>query len=321
MPNVSTKLHVLRTSAACSFYELPGESVSRFVASTPQSRNLCNDPSITGVEFTNQLQRACVSVLKTLKKSARIEFEEKDFTVLHYIPGSLVFGVREALYEAYELNKHSSLFVSGLDSEGIHFERKDKRPSGPVSSLTSQAVVVFGDIVVTGNTFSQVFERIIFELSNSKRELYYFLFITLGSYRAEELLSDFDTKCRKLFPHYQGAAVVYLEGRFNFSNTGHLLRSEALLAPEFFNSQYDWAGYPLEQCALYDAVMRAFSVSEHLKIVLSYWENLLKRAEEGLSYEEVLAEKFPNLDRSRFKEIELREVCLLQIKKLVRAAS
>lgn len=321
-----SELQVLRTSTTCSFYEIgrgPGKSITRYVASTPQSRAICNDPSIVGVEFTHQLAHTCTAVLKTFRKCAPFDFEGKDFTALHYIPGSLIFGIREALYQAYEVNRHSSLFVTDLrrqTGEIVSLEKAKAEREGTISSISPEALVVFADIVITGNTFSRVFERITSELAANRKELYYFLFLNFGSTRAEELLQEFDQQCSKMFPRYRGSAIIYLEGRFTISESGDLSRSGALLAPEYVNSLYDWAGYPLERCIIYDAVKRAFSAIDHLQEVRVHWESLLKRVDRGATYEEVLSEMCPDTDPSRFRHTNLREICESQLRKLSRAA-
>lgn len=327
------KLEVLRTSSKCSFYKITGEGagpVERFVASTPETRAICNDPLIAGVEYTDKLQTACESALAALVKYSKVQLSESYTVVLNILRGGLNFGLREALAGAFDWNNHISAFVSAQRSRQEQnsgaWEVQENEYKKVI--VPHHASVVCGDVVATGTTLLYALKEFLTSAQGASAKVQHLVFFTIGGGPAEEVLRECDELCRQAFEGYIGSAVIYFEGRFNVAQddsaltikeTGtDLLRSGALIAPEFLASQYDSPAFPLERCTIYDAGSRAFHPPTFYDDVLSYWRSVAKLAADGAQFEDYLAERFPELDSDKFEEITLSSLCNSQIGKLER---
>lgn len=75
-----------------------------------------------------------------------------------------------------------------------------------------------------------------------------------------------------------------------------LMRTSALLTPEFELSQFASLSSPLERCVIYDGGARAFNVPDYLEDVRSYWEKMKELAGEGMTLEEALVERWPGAE-------------------------
>ena len=321
-------LEVLQTSAVCSFYGLPRKDdrdVYRYIASTPETRDICNDPFVVGVQYTRSLSTACAAILKAFRKVSSFEFVESKTTVLHILRGGLNFGLREALTDAFGWNAQPSAFISAQRA------RSSENPEDWYITenayekvhLPTGAAIVFGDVVATGTSLLYALRRLVSVVEKDEADIRSITFITIGAFRSHEVLREIDSICRIKFKGYQGAAVIYLEGCFDVATpesklsvkfTGtDLIRSNSTLAPEFVNSQYDNPTYPVERCTIYDAGSRAFYLPEYIEDVRDYWNKTLNLANSGLTYDKLLQERFPELDASRFKHVDLIELCKRQI--------
>lgn len=322
------ELNVLQTSSVCSFYEIPtsgAPGIGRYIASTPETRDICNDPFVTGVQYTRSLSTACAAILKAFRKTSTFEMHEDDTTVLHILRGGLNFGLREALGDAFGWNVHPSAFISAQRAR-----RSDNPEDWYITEnayekvhLPPRGTIVFGDVVATGTSLLYALRRLVAVVEGERASIRSIVFLTIGAYRSEQVLAEIDAICREKFAGYEGAAVIYIEGRFDVATpqsqlsikyTGtDLLRSQAKLAPEFLNSQYDDPAYPIERCTIYDAGSRAFYLPEYVEDVRDYWAKTLAMAQGGMSYEQLLAERFPELDGEKFRAPDLVELCERQI--------
>jgi hypothetical protein len=93
------------------------------------------------------------------------------------------------------------------------------------------------------------------------------------------------------------------------------------MAPEFIESQYEDPAYPIERCIIYDAGSRAFWTREYIEDVVGYWKQNLDLAERGMSFEELVRERMPVLDASRFGSVDLAALARRQIAALCAADS
>ncbi|MGL4326335.1 MAG: hypothetical protein ACRCS7_02525, partial [Tannerellaceae bacterium] len=117
--------------------------------------------------------------------------------------------------------------------------------------------------------------------------------------------------------------VVYIEGRFivpdhntplTIKLTGtDLVRLDAVMAPEFIASQYENPCYPIERCTIYDAGSRAFLISEYAEDVLEYWQQNLELAEQGMTFTQLVNERFPEIDATRYANTDLKALSVSQI--------
>ncbi len=320
--------------SSCSFYQILEEDgnsdVIKLIVTTPETRKICNDPFVVGVEYTRMLQKACSSVFKGLREKQILEAEEMETIVFNILRGGLNFGLREALADAYDWNRHGSAFISAqrarisLDSEQWHItESHYKKVYVP-----KIATAVVGDVVATGTSLKHALNELVKAVRANGAQLKNLVFFTIGGIKSEEIIKNIDSECRKIFPEYEKSVVIYFEGRFNVAGldsdlyiriTGtDLLRLDSLMAPEFVDSQYESPSYPLERCTIYDAGSRAFWLPEYFEDIEEYWRAVLNLAESGVSFEHLMNKRFPTLNSSRFGDVDLTEISKEQLKKLDR---
>ena len=331
------QLKELVKDSQLSLYELiPGDTSAtdraeevhcrRFIASTPQTRAISNDPTVAGIDYTRRLQTACRHVLGSFS----FGLKERETVVLNILRGALNFGLREALADAYGWTRHNTSFISAQrarddqDSESWHITEKGYKKI----YFPTQTSLVMGDVVATGTSLAFGMNEIVKAAVDQHCQLRNIVFFTYGGVKAEQIFREIDTKCRQLFPDYEQTYVIYFEGRFTVPDlntrltirlTGtDLLRYEALMAPEFVESQYEAPSYPLERCIIYDAGSRAFWIPEYVDDVIDYWRQTLDLAHGAFTFETLLKERFPELDASRFGQVDLQALCVEQIDKMER---
>ncbi len=315
-------------SPECSLYSIAGSSNQAcFIASTPGSRSICNDPFLTGIRYTRALRESCARVLSAMQQAGLLALEEEKTNVFHILRGGLNFGLREALADALGFVNHGSAFISaqraksGGDSENWVITESSYRKL----ALRGAVQIVLGDVVATGTSLEHALKLVVESAQSSGAEIEKIIFFTIGSGRSSEILNELDGECRLRFSKYQGATVIYLEGVFQTARKEtplrikidgtDLIRREALMAPEFIESQYEAPSYPIERCTIYDAGSRAFDPCGYFEDVREYWQRCFELAQDGLSYEDLLKERFPLLDPRRFAGTELKEVAEQQLRK------
>lgn len=324
------QMDLVHRTEGCSLYALPvtqKDAISRFLVSTPETRRICNDPFLVGIEYTTALRRACAKVLAMLAEKGGMTFEEPQTTILHILRGGLNFGLREAFHDAFGWNHHYSAFISAQRARTSESLEDWHITEGSYQKvyLAQEADIIFGDVVATGTSLEFALQKLLEIVENEGVSIRSVLFLTIGGIRAEEILEAIDKTCKAQFRSYRGAAVVYCEGRFGvaFPETPmrikipgtDLLRVDALLTPEFIESQYENRAYPLERCTIYDAGSRAFWLPEYIEDVWEYWEQMSWLSKEGVTFEDILAERMPCLDRDRTGEPDLQDICIDQIEK------
>lgn len=303
----------------CTLYSLRD---GVFVATTPQTRAICNDPLIYGLNYTRQLRQGCVSVLKALQPG----LTESQTVVAHLLRGGLNFGLREALGEAFGWNAHGSTFLSAqrkrtfTDPESWEIRESEYRKF----VIPPKVSFVLGDVVASGASLEYGLSTLADAVKERGASLRSILFFTIGGPRTEEVFHAIDARLHEEHEAYQGSTLVYLEGRFPLAEcetslkikvTGtDLLRHGDDMAPEFIESQYENPMFPVERCTIYDAGSRAFEPDCYLRDVLEYWEEVATFHE--LSFTEYLKERAPSLDPERFQVSSLSELAQVRCKAL-----
>jgi len=333
MLNSEKRLRNLGSKQGCSLYEIEGDSgsVRCFLASTAESRLVCNDPSVFGLNYTSALQKASSSILTILRENSACDVTEHESLVLHLLRGGLNFGLREALGESFGWNSHASAFMSAQRSRDEKNEEEWRITESNYKKVQVPPVcsIFFGDVVATGTSCDYALRSICDSVESQNSQIRHIFFVTIGGPRALESMKKVDEKCKARFSQYEGSTVIYLEGIFSVASavsdlsikiTGtDLLRRDSLLAPEFLESQYEAPSYPLERCTIYDAGSRAFWLPEYLQDVREYWEHTLLLAEKGATFSELLAERCPQLSLERFPQVDLIALCKEQVKKFYSA--
>jgi len=293
------------------------------IVSTPETRRICNDPRCLGVDYTRSLSAACSSVLKA--SAARLGLVERETVVVNILRGGLNFGLREALAEAFGWNAHATCFLSAQRAQNGDDWRITENSYRKLRLPTS-ATLVIGDVVATGTSLDYALDELISFAHAHSTRLRRIVFFTFGGPRAEEVLRAADVRCRALFSGYEGTSLFYFEGNFVVPDRAtplsiklpgtDLVRRGAKMAPEFVESQYDDPAYPIERCVIYDAGSRAFATDEYAADVLDYWRQTQALARSGMTYAQLLAERFPELDATRFGAVDLNELCERQIARM-----
>lgn len=292
-------LQPLFQSLAGSLYKVEGDGpVERLVLTSEQTRAICNDPFVHGMVYTESLKAACTACLKSLEAG-----DEERAVVFHILRGGLNFGLREALHGAYGWTRHGSAFISSqraCDEKGDWYITENRYEK---VYLPKGAHLYFGDVVATGVSLEHALLKLVELAQKQDASIARMTFFTIGGDRAEQILEKVDAKCRELFEDYEGSRVIYIEGVFGVAEADSplsialagtdLLRSPALMAPEFVESQNEDLAYALERCTIYDAGSRAFHLEEYLEDVHEYWGQVKKLAEDGMSYAAYLKERFP----------------------------
>lgn len=314
-------LACVSASPALALYRIQPSPIEAFIASTPETRSICNDPTVAGVRYTDLLRKACTEVLRALPNDLR----EAETVVVNILRGGLNFGLRDALAAAYNWNAHTTSFISAQrarderDTNAWHITENAYRKV----YLPPRASFVIGDVVATGTSLRYGLQELVLAAREQKIDVRSILFFTYGGPQSENILSEIDARCRELFPGYEKTTLIYLEGRFAVAAsdtplhvrlTGtDLLRLGSLMAPEFIESQYENPAYPLERCIIYDAGSRAFWLYEYVEDVIGYWKQNLQFAEQGMTFTELLRERFPQIDPARFGDVDLKQLCLARL--------
>ena len=300
--------------------------VDAYIATSPGTRAICNDPRVYGLDYTDKLRATCADVLGAFPDL----FTEREAVVVNILRGGLNFGLREALGMTFGWNAHTTCFMSAQrarddsDPESWHItENSYKKVYFP-----SKASFIIGDVVATGTSLRYGLRELIAEAHEQRIDVRNIFFFTVGGPKAHEILAELDANCRTLFPNFGRTILIYLEGRFTCPTldtpltirlTGtDLVRWNSLMAPEFIESQYENPAYPIERCTIYDAGSRAFWTREYLEDVAGYWRQNLQLAEHGMTFAQLLAERFPELDPARFGDVDLKALSRGQIEAMER---
>lgn len=315
-------------SPGCGLYRMHSENTKNidcFVASTPETRAIANDPMVMGVDYTRRLKSSCTRILKRLDANNRICLEETRTIVFDILRGGLNFGLREALADAFGWNRHGGSFISAQRARDDDSPEQWHIVESEYSKvyMPQTASIVIGDVVATGTSLEHAMRALVGEAEKQGTNLSAIVFFTIGGPRAAEILEAMDAMCRERFSAYERTTLIYLEGCFTvpvpetplqIKLTGtDLVRLNAIMAPEFIESQYDDPSYPIQRCTIYDAGSRAFWTPEYIEDVHNYWTQVKKLADEGLSFRKILTERFPDLDPERFKDVNLQAVCDRQL--------
>lgn len=297
----------------------PLEGVTEIVISTPESRAICNDPLVMGVNYTRKLASASARALAALSANGLFTGSEHSTSVLTILRGGLNFGLRDALADAFRWNNHGTWYISA--------QRQLTDPSRGAWEIVEDSYtkmtphgemdIVFGDVVATGTSLKHGLLKLSEGISPSSRYTS-LTFFTIGGGVSGEIVAEW----RKLIEARQGspltATVVYFEGIFGVAGPQtpltikidgtDLLRRDGVMSPEFIESQYESPCFPLERCTIYDAGSRAFHVPEYLSDVLDYWRQVKAQAEGGISFAQLLTERCPEVSPSRFKPQDLQSI-------------
>lgn len=203
-----------------------------YIFQSPEITKLIKHPEIAGVKFTNLLKAA---VTKALKKFPFDKPAEVDTNVLTFLRGGLNFGIREALYDAWDYNEHSSSFISSQRvKKGKTWNVVEK--SYRKFTCSKNPTVFIGEVVATGVTLKQGIPILL--RNCTPKHVYLFV---IGCINADKVLSA-------LLPR-RNYTIVYLGDIFKLEKNETDLTSKATDG----------------ECAIGDAGERAFNPYSYLK--------------------------------------------------------
>jgi len=322
---------IAQSECNCKIYVVQGpektSGFTEFVVSTPETRAICNDPFVLGVNYTERMRSAGARVLSQLREARVFAGSERSTHVLNILRGGLNFQLREALADAFGWNFHGVWFISaqrrlvesGLNEWEIVEDSYNKMYASPVVD------VVFGDVVATGTSLEHGLEKIRQMLSHAMR-CRSLTFFTIGGAVAGESMRRWKRVVADSLGQDVACTVVYFEGIFGVAGEDtpvevklpgtDLLRRDGIMSPEFIQSQYEDPAFPIERCAIYDAGSRAFCVPEYLEDLHDYWARVEAQAAAGLDFATLARGRCPDIDPDRFGAVSLRDLARRQIKRL-----
>ncbi len=308
-------LEALYNSPEIAYYEIKDASpseVDRYIFSTPQTRTICNVPEVVGIKYTTLMGEAMSSALKHLpEREALLKTPEEKFCVFTFLRGGLNFCLRDALFHAFGFNNHGASFMTSqryMEDGTWHIKENQYRKL----EIPDNATLLVGDVVATGVTLEEGFTVILDYLRAHRIRLENLVFFTIGCGHAERVFGEVDRKLKAMNPSYGRTIVVYIEGKFTVAEQQSnlkikipgtdLLRTDALVSPEFALSQYENDTYPIERCTIYDAGSRSFDIPEYMHDVIDYWQQVEKLAGRGFTLYEALKERWPETGWESFQD-------------------
>ncbi len=247
-----------------SIYAIKGDSsLVRYIVSTPQTREICNNQQLMGTVFSDSLNSAVEKALIAIPEAHLLEkIPDYENNVVCLLRGSLNFDMRKALARAYNYNNHSTTYLISKREQ----DNNTKNWFAQVQNykeimLTRRVVFWLGDVIRTGESLQRALDtikKVMFEEKKAYVRVRRFIVFAIGCDNAEKILQEFDEELCRQFQDYEGTILIYFEARFGFATRNDhypfvkkntdLLRKDCILTPEFYLSQYDALHYPLERC-------------------------------------------------------------------------
>jgi hypothetical protein len=288
-----------------SWYGLTSDTalnVQRWIVSTEESRKICNEPLLLGVEFSRALQAAITKSLRSAPFYNDLKGSDPcKLCTVNFLRGSLNFGLREALMDAVGSNTHATCFMSSqrFRVDGRWHVKEDMYRK---LDIPQGAYLVLGDVVATGVTVDNGLQ-VMFDVMKEKGiKPSGLVFFTIGCHKIEKILERWHGLFSQDNPGYKGTHVVYLEGKFRLVDSKtpikisiqgtDLVKLDAILSPEYALSIYEKPEYLLERCAIYDAGSRAFDVPAYLEDVHGFWVKMAAQARAGGTLKQALKERW-----------------------------
>jgi len=281
------RLDPIHRNAQLSLYRVDSErgtEIEEYVFSTPETRRVCNEPEMVGLEFPRSMKEATVRVLQQppLDEFFRDQ-PDRMISVMHFLRGGLNFQLREALAEAYGFNKHYCAYMTSQrhkDEDQWIIEQDQYRKIRYLPGST----LLIGDVIATGSTVENGLEVLLDHAETTDAPFRNLVLFTIGCDRGREILDQHIDQLRRVCGIKQ-VMLFYAEGKFCLAQPDSLptikipgtdlLREPALLAPEFERSLYERLHIAIERCAIYDVGAKSFEYQKHIEDVVEYWNQLI----------------------------------------------
>jgi len=284
-------------------------NVDEFVFSTPETRRVCNEPEMVGLEFPRCMREATVKVLKQSPLDETVgQRSDKNVSVMHFLRGGLNFQLREALGDAYGFNKHYCAYMTSQrhkTSENWVIEQDQYRKIRYLPGST----VMIGDVIATGSTMENGLEVLLNHARENDKPFKNLIVFTIGCDEGRRILDEYYERFKREFGLEQ-IMLFYAEGKFGLAGEDSpltikipgtdLLKHPALLSPECEKSIYRRLHIPVERCAIYDVGAKSFEYQEHIEDVIEYWTTL---RDGDLTLKQAYRERWPEEDYGSADEL------------------
>ncbi len=302
-------------SGEAVLYEVTNDqpNLRTYIASTPETREICTRSEIFSPEFEYFLQKGIRKIITQTKlKDIILQNMNKliNADVLDILRGGSNFDPRSGLYRlGLRATRHVLSSQRKQNEDGSWTVTDDSYCKIFAEEVQPKREVhlFFGDIVATGKSLEAGLSKFLQRVKEKDYTLKSVFFFTIGGKQSEEILE-------KLLKDYEGVDihVVYIEARFGIATweTPIKIKKEgtdllvywenALPSPEYVLELLKKPEFLLEKCAIYDGGKRANSWEAHLLEVKKYWEQL---NESGNILFEAINERMPILNVKNTEEL------------------
>lgn len=280
----------------------------KYIVSTPETRYIVNDTEVFGIEYSELLEKVCSRIIGSFEEITGITLDESQTLIKNNIPSSLPFNMRGSIFNNYDWNCIQTEFITSKEDEiGNHAPLVVE-----LNGILSNIQLLYADIINIPGYFENLMSDIIEKIISKKKEIKNIILIVFGSIELIDILKSFYDVCKNHFPGFDSIDVFFLEAIFPVNNI------EGIYTPEFLSSKYELPTYPLERSILNDNGDRAYMPGNYLSSVIEYWKNIRDKAYEGISYEDLVKEKYPNIECSKFGKQNLMSLAEQHLVKLRR---
>lgn len=253
---------------------------NNFIISNDNTCELLTNPEIIGYD----IGRKFISPISDALKYFRVIFDLEDINVVNILRGGLNFPIEEACY-------NEKIKISGtsfLTSERLFADGKVSQVISKYKKILdiSNATIIIGDIIASGETIYNTVHYIIEKYKRSKKTLKRIIVFTIGTVNAIEVMNKLESELKECWDSFVGIHFVFFEAVFTTYDSYGITKlnlpkvdfcfSGGLLAPKYRYQLFDDDYTLFEKCAIYDGGARRFEQNLHIDFILNYWLSLSK---------------------------------------------
>lgn len=284
------------TDGELDCYELTGGQMQNryFVASHPDTSRLMDRPEVVGYEVYHCLLASTSRMLRYFREQGQLT----SANILSILRGALNYPLEESCYRE-GIRVHD---ISFLSSERVFHNDEIAGLEIKYSKLAMvpDSTLLIGDIIATGDTLVNCLRYVTDHYRRHGARLRNIIFFTIGGATGIDIMERLTREFRAFWPDFEGFIGVYYDGVFtNYKDKGltgiqiadvDFLWRGGIIAPGFRRRTLQ-ACYPLyEKCTIYDGGARRYEISDHIREVEEYWQDMLERADR-IDFDEFTAEK------------------------------
>lgn len=281
-----TKLSPVFSDDGVDCYRVTGREYQNqyYVVSEEGTRKLLNTPEVVGFEVYSCLLKSTSRMMKYFKSEKLVS----SANILSILRGALNYPLEESCYRD-GIRVHDISFLSSErvfhDDEIAGLEIKYSK-----LAMVPDSTLLIGDIVATGDTLVHCLRYVTEHYRKHGAKLRNIILFTIGGNTGIEIMERLTKEIREFWPEFEGFIGVYYEGIFNtYKDKGvagiqlpyvDFYWADGVLAPAYRKQSLDSRDILFEKCIIYDGGARRYEISDHVKEVLEYWEDVLKLADQ-----------------------------------------